>query len=161
MSEYGRQLKDKQELRRQYNLRERQFSKYVKVALQEGSGGDAVETFLRLLEKRFDNVIFRAGIAQTRAQARQMASHEHFLVNGKKVNIPSYQVRIGDVISLHPSSKDSKLFNNAKIAIEKHEAPSWMVLDKDKLEVHIKGEPTVDDADPSVEIPLIFEFYSR
>ncbi|MFH1584810.1 MAG: 30S ribosomal protein S4 [Patescibacteria group bacterium] len=161
LTEYGRQLKEKQELRGQYNLRERQFKRYVKGALEGSRGGDASERFLQLLERRLDNVIFRAGIAKTRTQARQMASHGHFLVNGRRTTIPSVALKKGDIVQLHPSSTESPLFKEAKLSLQKYEPPSWLMLNKETLEIQVQGQPSLAEIAPSVEIPLVFEYYSR
>jgi len=104
LSEYGRQLKEKQDLKAQYNLREKQFKNYVKEVLGKRAHGDSPELFLQKLERRLDNVVFRSGLASTRKQARQMVSHGHFLVNKRKVDVPSFEVKKGDVISLRPAS---------------------------------------------------------
>ena len=161
LSEYGRQLQQKQDLRSQYNLAENQLKNYVQETLGEAGKGDPQELFLQKLEWRLDNVVFRAGFAPSRKQARQMVSHGHFLVNGRKVDVPSFQVKKGDVISPRPSSRERTLFKNAQLSLKKYEAPSWLQLDKEKLEIAVQQLPTLAEAAPSVEIPLIFEFYSR
>lgn len=162
VSEYGRQLQEKQELKRQYNLRERQFSRYIRESLEKRAQTvPSAERLIRVLEKRLDNAVYRMGLAKTRNQARQMVSHGHFQVNGKNLDIPSYQVKKGDVISIHPSSVKSNLFTTALLELKKYEAPSWIQLNKEKLEATITGEPVLDEVSPTVEIPLIFEYYSR
>ena len=162
ISEYGRQLAEKQELKNQYNLRERQFGKYVKDALskkqEEGASSDFL---LQALESRLDSTVFRMGLAQTRKQARQMVSHGHLLVNGKSVDIPSFHVKIGDVVSVHASSVKTTLFEHAKLALKSYEAPSWLQLDKEKMEATVKAKPILEEIAPTVELPLVFEFYSR
>ncbi|MDP4007060.1 MAG: 30S ribosomal protein S4 [bacterium] len=160
-SEYGRQLQQKQDLKAQYNLREKQMKNYVKEVLGGASHGNSPELFLQKLERRLDNVVFRAGFAPTRKQGRQMVSHGHFLVNGRKVDIPSFEVKRGDIISPRPSSMERTLFKNTLLGLKKYEAPSWIQLNKEKPEITIKLLPTLAEAAPSVEIPLIFEFYSR
>jgi len=160
-SEYGRQLQEKQDLKAQYNLKEKQFKNYVKEVLGMKAHGDSPELFLQKLERRLDNVVFRSGLASTRKQARQMVSHGHFLVNGRKVDIPSFEVKKGDSISVRPSSLQRTLFKNALLGLKKYEAPSWILLDKEKPEITIKLLPSLAEVAPSVEIPLIFEFYSR
>ena len=162
LSEYGRQLREKQELKEQYNLRERQFSKYVKKALSKTKRTESSpELLMRELETRLDNVIYRMGLAQTRNQSRQMVSHGHFLVNGKPSNIPSHSLKIGDVVTVHPSSLGTALFKNSQIVLKKYEAPKWLDLDKEKLEAKIVAKPTLEEIAPNVELSLIFEFYSR
>ena len=162
LSEYGRQLREKQELKEQYNLRERQFAKYIKKVLSKAKGAESSpELLMRELETRLDNVVYRMGLAQTRNQSRQMVSHGHFLVNGRPSDIPSYHVKIGDVIAIHPSSLSTVLFSNAQKALKKYEAPTWLELDKEKLEAKIVSEPSLKEVAPNVELSLIFEFYSR
>ncbi len=161
LSEYGRQLQQKQDLKTQYNLREKQLKNYVKEVLGGSSRGDSPELFVQKLERRLDNVVFRAGLAPTRKQARQMVSHGHFLVNGRKVDVPSFQVKKADVISVRPSSLERTLFKNALLGLKKYEAPSWILLNKEKPEIIIQQLPSLTEAASTVEIPLIFEFYSR
>ena len=161
LSEYGRQLQEKQDLKGQYNLREKQFKRYVKEVLGKRAHGDSPELFLQKLERRLDNVVYRAGFAPTRKQSRQMVSHGHFLVNGKKVDIPSYSVKQGDVISVRPASLERTLFKNILLGLKKYEAPSWILLNKEKPEIVIRQFPSLAEIAPSVEISLIFEFYSR
>lgn len=161
LSEYGRQLREKQELKEQYNLRERQFKQYVVNTLHQGAGSDAAELLMQQLEQRLDSVVYRMGVAETRKQARQMVSHGHFLVNGRGVNIPSYKVKREDVITLKPQKTERTLYQNAKLRMKKYETPSWLQLDKEKIEAKILGVPSFQEVAPTVEIPLIFEFYSR
>lgn len=161
VSEYGRQLAQKQDLKGQYNLREKQLKNYVKEVLGKRTHGESPELFLQKLERRLDNVVFRAGFAPTRKQARQMVSHGHFLVNGRKVDVPSYEVKKEDVISPRPSSLGRTLFKNIALGLKKYETPSWLQLNKENLEVVVKQLPSLAEAAPTVEIPLIFEFYSR
>ena len=162
VSEYGRQLKEKQNLKRQYNLRERQFSRYIKEAVSESlKGGNSQELFLQSLERRLDSIVFRMGMAQTRNQARQMVSHGHFMVNGRKLTVPSFKVKKGDVISVRPQSAEKTLFQNIKLGLKKYQQPSWLELDKEKMEAKVIGIPSFQEISPSVEVPLIFEFYSR
>ena len=161
LSEYGKQLQQKQDLKKQYNLREKQLKNYVQKVLGGSSRGDSPELFLQLLERRLDNVIFRAGFAPTRKQARQMVSHGHFRVNDRKVDVPSYQVKKDDVISPRVASLERTHFKNAILGLKKYDAPSWIKLNKEKPDITITQFPTLAEAAPSVEIPLIFEFYSR
>tara|TARA_Y100000310_G_scaffold330028_1_gene400945 strand:+ start:7790 stop:8314 length:525 start_codon:yes stop_codon:yes gene_type:complete len=161
VSEYGRQLQEKQELKKQYHLREKQLKNYVKEALGVAATGDSSELFVQTLERRLDNAVFRAGMAQNRTQARQMVSHGHFMVNGRRVNVPSYRLKRNDVISVRPSSLENKMFKNIQLGLKKYDAPAWLALDKGKMEVTVTGLPSFEETAPSVEIPLIFEFYSR
>ncbi|HEY4476243.1 MAG TPA: 30S ribosomal protein S4 [Candidatus Paceibacterota bacterium] len=162
VSEYGRQLQEKQELRNSYLLRERQFKKYIQAAIEQSRrGGDSRDLLLQYLERRLDNTVFRMGFAQTRNQAKQMISHGHILVNGKKIDVASYQTNIGDTIAVRPQSLEKVLFKNARLAIKKYEAPSWIALDKEEMKGIIREFPTAQEASSGFDIPLIFEFYSR
>lgn len=164
ISEYGRQLQEKQKLKFWYNLQERQFKKYAKEALEESrkKGQDATEIFIRKLESRFDNVVYRLGFADSRAQARQLVSHGHFLLNGKSANIPSIQLKKGDVIEVKPSSKENEYFKKLKLLkLKKHKPPTWLKLDPEALRGEVIGYPTVEEASPIAEISSIFEFYAK
>lgn len=161
LSEYGTELREKQRLKNLYQLRERQFEKYVEKALsQRGKVEDATILLLKELESRLDNVVFRLGFASSRTQAQQLVSHGHFLVDKKTVNIPSFQIKKGDVISLKESSAKKVIFQNLKNVLKKQKVPSWLELDIDKLSGKVIGEPSLEGASP-VEIPTIFEYYSR
>lgn len=163
LSEYGRQLAQKQELRNQYNLREHQFAKYVRETLDKKIKGDvtAAQVFIERLEQRLDNIVFRAGIADTRSQARQIVSHGHLMVNGKRTRIPSYETHVGDMIAPVPSALQTTLFKNILLKIKKYNPPAWLEVNKDTLEITRKGVPGLQDLGLAVEVPLIFEFYSR
>ena len=165
-SEYGRELKEKQKLRRWYNLGELQFKKYIKNVLnksqhadQEGMTADIL--LIKNLEKRFDNLIFRLGFAPSRSLARQLVSHRHFLINGKSVNYPSYEVKKGDKISLQPKAKKNAYFQNITPVLKKKQVASWLKLDVKNLEGEVIGDPSLEEAAPPADILSIFEFYSR
>lgn len=162
LSEYGRQLREKQKLRNWYNLGERRFKRYVKEVLgKRGQIEDTQDLLIKRLEKRLDNVVFRLGFASSRSEARRLVSHAHFLVNERKVNIPSYNVRKGDRISLRPSSREKSGFRKLKAKFEKYQTPSWLRLNIEKLEGTVVENPTIDEVSPPAEISSIFEFYSR
>jgi len=162
ISEYGKELREKQKLRNWYNLRERQFRKYVKEILNKKSRtGDAADLLIQRLESRFDNVVFRLGFAGSRAQARQIVSHGHFLINGKPVNIPACHLKKGDKIALKPAAQKKKIFSNLAPLLKKHQAPSWLKVNAEKLEGEVTGIPTLEEASPPAEISTIFEYYSR
>ncbi|MBI2098337.1 MAG: 30S ribosomal protein S4 [Candidatus Wildermuthbacteria bacterium] len=161
LSEYGKQLQEKQELKNQYNLRERQFRHYIENALEKSGAQNAEEQLLQHLERRLDNVVFRMGVAETRKQARQLVSHGHIRVNEKRVLVPSYQTKRGDKISVRPNSQENVFFKNRKLALKKYESPSWLELHKENLEAEIKGAPGPEEIGVTVQIPLVFEFYSR
>lgn len=161
-SEYGKELREKQKLKNWYNLEERQFKKYVKEVLaSQKKVEDASSLLIKKLESRLDNIVFRLGFASSRAQARQLVSHGLFLVNRKKVNIPSYQLKTGDKIAPHPRFKKSKFFQNLQNKFKKEKPPSWILFNFEKLEGEIKNPPTVEEAAPPAEISAIFEYYSR
>ncbi len=163
LSEYGKQLQEKQKLKSLYNLREAQLRKNVKEVFNSRGKGekDLSEMLINVLEERLDNVVFRLGLAISRQQARQLVSHGHFLVNGKSTNIPSLRVKKGDVIKLKPKSAGKKIFQNIAAILKKHNVPSWLSLDVENLEAKVAGSPTLEEAAPPVEIPVIFEYYSR
>ncbi|HDL74793.1 MAG TPA: 30S ribosomal protein S4 [bacterium] len=162
LSEYGKELKEKQKLKNWYNLRERQFKKYVKEVLdKKGKVENAPLFLIKVLESRFDNVIFRLGIASSRNQARQFVNHGHFLINGKPVNIPSYQLKKGDKISISPFSQKKVIFQNLSENLKKQQFPLWLKFDLKKLEAEIVGSSTLEEAAPPSEISSIFEYYSR
>lgn len=159
-SEYGLQLAEKQKVKFVYGMLEKQFhSYYEKAANMSGKAG---ENLLILCERRLDNVVFRLGFAQTRRQARQLVSHAHFTVNGKKVNIPSYQVKPGDEIAVRQSSRSSVLFS--KLTGEDAAfvtVPEWLSLDKNELKGTVTRMPERADVDFPVEEHLIVEYYSK
>ena len=155
------QLQEKQSMKREYQFRERQFRGLVKGILGAKKKGEASELLLQNLETRLDSMVFRMGMAQTRAQARQLVSHGHVAVNGKPVDVPSYHLKVGDVVALRPSSAKKPFFTNLKIALQKYQPPSWVELEREKIEAKLTKLPRSEEIKPSVEIPLIFEFYSR
>lgn len=155
-SEFGQQLAEKQKVKFIYGILEKQFAKYVKIAkLNPQATG---EELLRLLERRLDNVIFRLNLAATRAMARQLIAHGHILVNNKKVSIPSYQVKVGDVVMLSPTA--ANIPDIIKKSQDKDvEIPKWM--QKKAFAGKIHQLPSIADIDSSVNDQLIVEFYSR
>ena len=162
LSEFGKELKEKQKLKNWYNLKEKQFRNYVRDVLKRrGKVEDSAALLIQKLESRFDNVVFRLGFAGSHKKSRQLVSHGHFLINGRKVNIPSYQLKKGDKISINPFSKEKKIFSNVAIALKKHQAPSWLKLDTEKLEGEVIGKPRLEEVAPPAEISTIFEYYSR
>lgn len=160
-SEYGLQLKEKQKIKLDYGLRERQFANYIKETGKK-TGEDRSIKLYEFLELRLDNVVFRSGFSNSRGEARQMVSHGHILVNGKKINIPSYRVKIGDKIAIRPQSKNKGLFKNLEMKLKKYTPPVWIKLDKNRQEADIVGKPFLSE-DPLIEklLHLIIEFYSR
>ena len=156
-SEYGQQLNEKQKLRFIYGVLEKQFHKYYLDATKKD--GITGEMLLQILESRFDNVIFRLGLANTRREARQLVSHAHFLINGKKVNIPSYLVKPGDVISVREKSRSSVKFTT--LMGQDVIVPKWLDMNKDTMEGRVVALAERDDIDYPVEEHLIVEFYSK
>lgn len=161
-SEYKKSLEEKQTLKKWYGLSERQFKRYVKETLAKmGKVEDVSAELIRRLEKRLDNVIFRLGFAKSRVQARQLVSHSYFLINGKPVNIASYEVKKDDSITVKENKKSKGVFKEIVNELKRKEVPAWLSLNKDKLEAKTIGEPNLDEVKPPAEISLIFEFYSR
>jgi small subunit ribosomal protein S4 len=162
VSEYKKSLTEKQTLKRLYGLSEKQFKRYVKESLEKmGRVEDISDELVKKLERRLDNVIFRLGFSKSRSHARQMVGHAYFLVNGKPVNIPSFQVEKDDVITLKESKKKKPMFKELAATLKKVETPMWLHINKDSLESKVQGEPTLLEVNPPVEISLVFEFYSR
>lgn len=161
-SEYGRELREKQKLKFWYGLRERQFKKYVKEALSKRKILVDIDLFLASkLESRLDNIVFKLGLASSRKQARKLITQKHFLVNGKNCDIPSFEVKKGDVISVKANSLKKKIFQNLNLTIKKYQPPVWLELNKEKLEGKILREPTIEELNVPAEIPMVLEFYSR
>jgi small subunit ribosomal protein S4 len=160
-SEFGQQLISKQKVRAIYRLLEKQFKAYIKKAVI--SKTDSYTGVVEGLEGRLDNVVFRGGFAQSRDQARQIVGHGHILVNGKKVNIPSYQVRRNEVISLREGSKKSVYFSNLMPQwFAKVDAPDWLEVNKDKIEIKVKSAPTLEASGLKIDdLQAIIEYYSR
>jgi len=161
-SAFKKSLEEKQTLKKWYGISERQFKRYAEESLEKmGKVENVAEEFIKKLEKRMDNVIFRLGIAKSRAQARQLVSHGYFLINGKPVNIPSYSIKKGDVISIKEHKKQKGIFKELTPQLRKYEAPVWLSLNKEKLEAKAIGDPNLEEVNAPAEISLIFEFYSR
>ena len=157
-SDYSLQLREKQKTKRFYNLLEKQF----KITFEKASKqkGDAGENLLKMLETRLDNVIYRAGFAVSRNYARQLVSHGHFIVNDKKVNIPSYQVKAGDIVKIKPSSKKNKVFSNIEERLKKIEAPGWLNIGAKEPICKVLHQPAKEDME-KINTQMIVEFYSR
>ncbi len=162
VSEYAKELQEKQKLKRWYHLREKQFRNYVQEVLEKrGQIEDTGAFLIKKLESRLDNVVFRMGFAPSRIQARQLVSHGHFLVNGRKTDVPSYQIKKGDVISLKDKSRKRDVFKNLSVILKKKTPPSWLKISASKMEGEVVGEPSLEEVSPPAEISAIFEFYSR
>ena len=159
VSEYGLQLKEKQKLKFIYGVLEKQFYHYYEIATKmEGQAGT---NLIVCLETRLDNIIFRMGMAQTRRDARQVVTHGHFLVNGQRVDIPSYRIKVGDVITLSDSSKSSTKFKEIVEQTAGRLVPAWLDVNKEAYSAKVTRLPSVEDLDYEVESHLIVELYSK
>lgn len=159
LTEYGQQLREKQKAKRIYGILEKQFRNYYKKAIHKK--GDTGEILQQFLEMRLDNIVYRSGLAKSRNQARQMVNHGLFLVNGKKVDIPSYQVKPKDEISIKPEKAKAKNFADLDKTLEKHEAPNWISFDKKDKKAKILNKPAGGELDQPFNPRLIVEFYSK
>lgn len=160
ITEYGRQLAEKQKLKAIYGVTERQFLRYFKEASKVKERTD--EFLLQEFERRLDNVVWRLGWADSRAQARQMINHGHIVVNGRKLNIPSYQVKIGDELEVRAKSRDLKLFANLKDRIKNKEIQEWLLLKKTQpFKAKIVSLPKREEVNVPVDMPQVIQFYSR
>ncbi|MBQ7836308.1 MAG: 30S ribosomal protein S4 [Clostridia bacterium] len=159
VKEYGMQLREKQTARRYYGVQEKQFKKYYVAAdKKEGISG---ENLLSILETRFDNVVYRMGMASSRKEARQLVRHGHFTLNGKKADIPSILVRVGDVIALKEKSRASEKMKGLMEAMADITAPKWLELDKEAVSAKVVAVPARDDIDFEFNEQLIIELYSK
>jgi len=158
-SSYCIELREKQKAKRIYNLQEQQFALTFKKARRQK--GDAGENLMKLLETRLDNAIYRLGLASSRSEARVLIVHQHFTVNDKTVDIPSYQVNTGDIIKIKPSRKNDKIFVNLTEKLKKFSPPSWLSLDSKELTAKILHLPAKDEVELKINTQLIVEFYSR
>jgi len=162
LSEYGLQLREKQKLKRIYGISERQLKNYYEKAMK--LSGNPEENLLRLLEQRLDNVIYKAGFTSSKSGARQLVSHGHLRVNGRRVDIPSYLLKPGDEITLKPTSK---MINKIKDEIvvakgkERIKLPTWLKFNEEKMLIKVLRKPEIDDLPKDLEIKKIIEFYSR
>ena len=158
-SEYAMQLTEKQKVKFVYGILEKQFRAYYEKASR--AGGNTGEVLLSLIERRLDNVVYRLGFANTRRQARQLVNHGHFTVNGKRVNIPSYSVRTGDVIAVSEKSAQNSFYKKLKEDDAFVAAPKWLDRDKNTRQGKVLALPARDDIDFEIEEHLIVELYSK
>lgn len=159
LSEYGIQLREKQKARRYYGVLESQFAKYFELA--ENKAGITGENLLSILESRLDNVVYRMGLAMSRPEARQLVRHGHFTVDGKKVNVPSYLVRPGEVIALKNKSRDSEKLKANLEAAATHVVPKWLDMDKEAASAKVVSLAAREDIDLDIQETLIVELYSK
>ncbi len=159
-TEYGLQLSEKQKAKFIYGVLERQFVNYYKHATAQT--GDTGENLFRLLEMRLDNVLYRSGLCPTRRSARQLVSHGHVTINGRKTNIPSYQCKKGDTIRLLEKSENMLMIRDVKKRLTKHKPPSWITLrNADRIGIEVTGQPEENELAVGVDPALIVEYYSR
>ncbi len=159
ISDYGIQLREKQKIKRIYGLSEKQFHLFFERAdRQKGITG---ANLLISLERRLDNVVYRLGFASSRAQARQLVQHSHFLVNGRKVNIPSLQVKIGDAVEVRERSRKVQLIQDSLDAVVRRGVPQWLDLEKDNLKGVVKSLPVREDLTMPMQEQLVVELYSK
>lgn len=158
-SEYGMQLREKQKAKFIYGVLENQFHGYYDAALKrEGVTGD---NLMSILECRLDNVVFRLGFARTRKEARQIVTHGHIQVNGRRVDVPSYRVKAGDVVSVAPKSKELLVIKSALVSNARFEVPAWLEVDIEKLQGNVLALPQRDQIDLDINEQLIVELYSK
>jgi len=157
VTEYGTQLREKQKVKKAYGILEKQFRRYYEEA--ERQKGVTGETMLSLIERRLDNVVYRMGIGASRSESRQIVNHAQITVNGKTVNIPSYQVKVGDVIAVKENKRELEMFKQLKGM--KIVMPKWLEFNSDTLEGKILALPTREDIDLNIKEHLIIELYSR
>lgn len=159
-SQYSIQLREKQKVKRLYGLLERQFSNLMKEAAK--SKGQSGATLLQFLESRLDNAVYRAGFAPSRRAARQLVTHGHFMLNGRRVDIPSIRLKPGDTITIRPKSKTSEYFKKIDdTSPAPSEKPAWLKVSRKKFEIVTSGLPSREDAEPDINEQLIVEYYSR
>lgn len=160
-SQYSLQLREKQKVKRLYGLLEKQFSNLMKEAVRrEGQSGTVL---LELLERRLDNAVYRAGYASSRRAARQLVTHGHFMLNGRRVDIPSIRLSAGDTIELRPASQKNEYFKKLDEVspASPDQVPSWLKANRKKVDITITGVPSRDEAEPDINEQLIVEYYSR
>ncbi len=160
VSEYGRQLLEKQKAKYTYGVNERQFSNYVKQVRTMKNVNTSAEMF-KLLENRLDNIVFRLGLANSRLLSRQMVSHGHILVNGRRINVPSAQIKTGDKVSVRPQSRNKGLFTTLEDRLKTYTAPNWVIFDEKTMSGEVKGSPEYGETESNLNFASILEFYSR
>jgi small subunit ribosomal protein S4 len=160
ITDYGKQLREKQKCKRMYGMTEKQFRNTFEEAARKR--GDTGELFIRMLESRLDNAVFRAGFAKTRAMARQFASHAMFDVNGRKVNVPSYRLKQGDVVSVRANKRNKGPWTNLAENVKNHAIPSWIATDPKEMTIKVTGAPNEEELKSQpFDTKRIVEFYSR
>jgi small subunit ribosomal protein S4 len=159
-SQYSLQLREKQKVKRLYGLLEKQFSKLMEEASR--TKGQSGTTLLEFLERRLDNVIYRAGFAPSRNAARQLATHGHFTLNGRRVDVPSIRIKAGDKLTLRDASKKNEYFKQIdELSPAPGNLPGWIKVNRKQFSIEVTGNPARDDAEPDIKEQLIVEYYSR
>lgn len=158
-TQYGIQLQEKQDLKQTFGIREEQLRKYYREAKR--AGGQTGDNLISILESRLDNAIFRAGFADTRKQARQMSSHKLFAVNGRSVNIPSYNLKPGDEVSVRESKQGKEFFSNFEKKVQNARVPSWIELTPKKFSFKVNSAPSAEEANLGIDIRAIVELFAR
>ncbi len=159
-SEYGNQLIEKQKVRYTYLIKEKQFYNYVEKA-ENTKGVNAAEHLYKLLERRLDNVIYRAGFSPSRAGARQLVSHGHIVAKGRRVTIPSYQLNVGDKVRIRDGSKDKTIFKGLADKLKNYKLPKWLKIEPATMEIEVLSEPSALEAGSTFKLNSVMEFYSR
>lgn len=160
-SQYSLQLREKQKVKRLYGLLEKQFSNLMKEASR--SKGQSGQVLLQFLENRLDNVVYRSGLAMSRRSARQLVTHGHFMLNGKRIDVPSIQVKPGDEIVARDHSKKTEYFKKIDEVspVSPNDIPSWLKVERKKFAIKVTGVPSREEAEPDINEQLIVEYYSR
>jgi small subunit ribosomal protein S4 len=160
ITDYGKQLREKQKCKRMYGMTEKQFRNAFEQAARKR--GDTGELFIRMLESRLDNAVFRAGFAKTRAMARQFVSHGMFDVNGRKVNVPSYRLKQGEIVSVRANKRNKKPWMNLAEDLKNRSLPSWIAVDPKEMTIKVTGSPAEEELkNQPFDTKRIVEFYSR
>ena len=159
-TQYSLQLREKQKVKRLYGLLEKQFAKLMAEASR--AKGQSGSKMLEFLERRLDNAVYRAGLAPSRRAARQLVTHGHFLLNGRRVDVPSIRLSVGDTVSLRAASKTNDYFKHLdELSPAPSETPQWLKASRQKLEIKVSAVPEREDAEPDIKEQLIVEYYSR
>lgn len=161
LSEYGEELRGAQRVKKMYGISERHFKRLVKEVLKKGKAEDVSRLLLERLERKLFNVIYCTGLADSRYQARQLVSHGHFLLNGRRHTISSYEVKVGDEIVPGASFKESSYFENVLLKIKEDRIPPWLSFDKKEVKIKVVNSPQVENLGIKMNIPLVLSFYSR
>lgn len=159
LSDFGKQLLEKQKVRYTYGVAERQLSRYAKESMERARDPEA--HFVNRLESRLDNAVYRAGLTATRSAARQMVSHGHITVNGRRVNIPSLAVKEGDVIAVREGSRSKILFADLTERLKEHRGAQWIAFDAGKMSGVVKGAPQAEKTELGFDVETVLEYYSR